>query len=124
MSGGSRNQVEFGGELARYFGPKKHARRLLRIRSNGKEWDDRPLSYKVTTFGVKIWRLSLPTKDSGGYAYPGRVIRFRRSQDRQGQYFDMDVTDTGNLRHGRWRSAAHRFGYIGMTSGQRTYVFQ
>lgn len=123
MSGGSRNQVEFSSELASYFGPTNHTRRLLRIHSNGEEWNDRPLSYKVTTFGVEIWRLSLPTKDTGGFDYPGRVIRFRRSKDRRGQYFDIAVADPGRPRHERWRSIAHRFGHLGMTSGQRTYGF-
>jgi len=78
MSGGSRNQVEFSRDLAGFFGPTTTATRYLRIRINGTEWDDRPLAYKVTTFGVDIWRLSLPTENTGGFAYPHTVIRFRR----------------------------------------------
>jgi hypothetical protein len=77
----------------------------------------------VTTFGVEIWRLSLPTKEGGGFEYPGKVIKFTKLQDREGQYFKVAVADTGSRQHAGWRSDAHRFGYIGMTSGQRTYGF-
>lgn len=91
MSGGSRNQVEFNGELAAFFGPPRLLTRLLRIRANGREWDDRPLAHKVTTFGVDIWRLSLPTETSGGFLYPGKVILFRKAEDGEGTYFEVNV---------------------------------
>jgi HKD family nuclease len=64
MSGGSRNQVEFSRELTAFFGPPHTGSQLLRVRADGQEWNDRPLSHKTTTFGVDIWRLSLPTDRS------------------------------------------------------------
>jgi hypothetical protein len=123
MSGGSRNQVEFSEELAEFFGPIERATRLLRIRANAKEWDDRPLSHKITTFGVEIWRLSLPTENSGGFYYPGKVICLRRFTNRDGQYVEVDVAGPRSQKYARWRSTAHRQGYVGLTSGQRAYGF-
>lgn len=124
MSGGSRNQVEFNQELAAFFGPVKRRRRLLRIRSAGREWTDRPLSHKVTTFGVEIWRLSLPTEGTGGFTYPGKIIRFRKLEDSNGVLFQIDLADASDRRSALWRTTASRFGYLGMTSGQRAYGFQ
>ncbi len=123
MSGGSRNQVEFNEELAAFFGPVERRTRVLRIKANGKEWDDRPLSHKVTTFGVHIWRLSLPTEGSGGFEYPSKVIRLRKAQDREGVYFVVDVAEPDGSTFARWRSTAHRRGYLGITSGQRAFGF-
>lgn len=123
MSGGSRNQIEFNRELATFFGRPRLQARLLRIRSNGREWDDRPLAHKVTTFGVHIWRLSLPTEASGGFLYPGNVIRFRRASDDEGTYFEADVAAPGEQMSRRWRATAHRRGYVNVTSGHRSYGF-
>ncbi len=123
MSGGSRNQVEFNRELATFFGRPRLQTGLLRIRSNGREWDDRPLAHKVTTFGVHIWRLSLPTEASGGFLYPGKVIRFRRAADGEGTYFEVEVAAREEQRSRRWRATAHRRGYVGITSGHRSYGF-
>lgn len=123
MSGGSRNQVEFNRELATFFGRPRLRTGLLRIRSNGREWDDRPLAHKITTFHVHIWRLSLPTEARGGFLYPGNVIRFRRSSDGEGTYFEVEVAARGAQRSQRWRATAHRRGYVGITSGHRSYGF-
>ena len=123
MSGGSRNQVEFNEELAAFFGPPRRTTRHLRIRANGNEWDDRPLAHKVTTFGVNIWRLSLPTLTAGGFNYPGTVIRFQKGSDSAGLYFSLSTADFGGSRARRWRALAHRQGYVGMTSGQRSFGF-
>ncbi len=123
MSGGSRNQVEFNRELAAFFGPPSPSTRLLRIRANGKEWNSRPLAHKVTTFDVEIWRLSLPTKTSGGFLYTGKVIIFRKTAKGVGAYLEVDVAAPRDQRSGRWRASANRRGYVGVTSGQRSYGF-
>jgi hypothetical protein len=123
MSGGSRNQVEFNRELASFFGQPRSRTQFLRILANTREWDDRPLAHKITTFGVDIWRLSLPTEASGGFEYPGKVILFRRGADPQGAYFDVDVKAATEAKSRRWRATAHRQGYIGVTSGHREYGF-
>jgi hypothetical protein len=123
MSGGSRNQVEFNRELAAFFGRVTHGTRLLRITANGKEWDDRPVAHKVTTFGVDIWRLSLPTVSGGGFEYPGTVIRFDKAMDRNGEYFDVSVAAPSDRGPTQWRAAAHRHGYVGLTSGHRSFGF-
>jgi hypothetical protein len=123
MSGGSRNQVEFNEELAEFFGSVTRTTRLLRIRANGNEWDDRPLAHKVTTFGVHIWRLSLPTLSTGGFDYPGSVIRFQKTNDSVGVYFIVTTAPAGSARAARWRALAHRRGYVGVTSGQRSFGF-
>lgn len=123
MSGGSRNQVEFNRELAAFFGQVEHGTKLLRIRANGKEWDDRPLAHKVTTFGVHIWRLSLPTVSGGGFEYPGKVIRIDKATDGEGEYFEVSVAQPNDRGPARWRTRANRHGYVGVTSGHRSFGF-
>jgi HKD family nuclease len=123
MSGGSRNQVEFNRDLTAFFGPIRSFSRTLRITAQRHVWDDRPLSPKTTTFGVEIWRLSLPTYTQGGFVYPDKVIQFRRQQDSQGLFFELNVADLDSLQYRRWRENAHRHGYLGVTSGNRSYGF-
>jgi hypothetical protein len=120
MSGGSRNQVEFNRELAAFFGPVITRRRKLSVEIGGQQWNDRPLSPKVTTFGVEIWRLSLPTKASGGLKYPGTVIRFRRRMSGVDSFL-LDIAAEGSRSARAWRSEANRAGYIGSTSGNRAF---
>ena len=124
MSGGSRNQVEFNHELAGFFGQISEQSRKLRIAAHGEMWDDRPLTPKTTTFGVEIWRLSLPTKASGGFDYPGRVICFKRRRDKEGAFFELDVAELGSPKYARWRSRAHGSGYVGLSGGNRAFGFQ
>jgi hypothetical protein len=115
MSGGSRNQIEFSEDLVPFFGAVEETRRELRIRIGRRSWADRPLSYKVTTLGVRIWRLSLPT----GVDYVGRVIRFARSEDADGLIFDVEVADLDSAKSRRWRQASEVRGHIGVTGGRR-----
>ena len=123
MSGGSRNQVEFNRELASFFGPVTDSSRNLRVVANDHLWEDRPLTPKTTSFGVDIWRLSLPTATKGGFEYPETVLKFRRCRDRKGIYFELEVSEEEEPSHKKWRAKAHRFGYVGLTSGQRAYGF-
>ncbi len=123
MSGGSRNQVEFNRDLAAFFAEPDEKTRMVRVRVGGKDWDDRPLAHKFTTYGVDIWRLSLPTASSGGFRYPGKVILFRKVVDGEGTYFEVDVAGSGERKSARWRTTANRRGYVGVTSGQRSYGF-
>lgn len=123
MSGGSRNQVEFADDLARYFGPVVKSTRNLAVAVGRETWTDRPLSYKITTFGVEIWRLSLPTEYQCGLAYPGRVIQFKREQEAADSVFRIDVADLESNKHRLWRRNANRHGHLGSTSGQRAFGF-
>ena len=123
MSGGSRNQVEFSRDLAGFFGRVDTHTRRLRIRTQNGEWDDRPLAHKVTSFGVDIWRLSLPTKKAGGFAYPNTIIRFKKEREEAGEVLAVDVAMPTDSEVGRWRSRAQRHGYVGLTSGQRSFGF-
>ena len=120
MSGGSRNQVEFSRDLAGFFGNVQSKQRLLELRVGSRRWDDRPLSPKVTTFGVEIWRLSLPTLSSGGFDYPGKVIRFRRVPTGKAEFL-LDVAEPNSGAARSWRSQANRDGYISVTSGKRAF---
>jgi hypothetical protein len=120
MSGGSRNQVEFNRELAGFFGAVAKSTKILTIRSGKKLWNDRPLTPKTTTFGVEIWRLSLPTESSGGWSYPGKAIRLSRDPS-QPEVFLLDVTPAGSRLSQQWRTEACRSGYVGRTSGNREF---
>ena len=115
MQGIKRNGVEFSQDLAGFFGPVLRGTRDLRIAFDGGMRDDRPLSYKTTTFGVEIWRLSLPTESQGGPVYAGRVIQFRKAQDQDGILYHLDVTDLNSRKHQLWRGDANRQGYLGST---------
>lgn len=122
MSGGSRNQVEFTEELAGFFAPAIEAQRWLTIVAGPRSWSDRTLSQKRTTFGVKIWRLSLPTQTQSGMRYPDRVIRFERVPGRTGrQTFRIAVADVGSAQHERWRQASADHGVVETTSGDREF---
>lgn len=121
MSGGSRNQVEFNRDLAGFFGPVRSSTQYLRMSVDGRVWDDRPLSPKTTTFGVDIWRLSLPTTEQSGLTYAGRVIRVQRGRDDGRTVFELDVADLDSPRYRRWWREANRRGYLGQTSGDRNY---
>jgi hypothetical protein len=114
-SGGSRNQIEFSGDLVPFFGAVEEGRRLLRMRIGRRIWSDRPLSFKVTTLGVKIWRLSLPTAED----YAGRVVRIERSQDAEGLVFDVQVADASSAKYRRWRRDSEVGGHLGLTGGRR-----
>lgn len=123
MSGGSRNQVEFNRELSAFFGEVAEASRPVRIRVGSTTWDDRPLTHKTTTFGVDIWRLSLPTHSAGGLDYPGLVLGFERCSDSDGVYFVLQAVRPASRLHSTWRLTALKTGHAGVTSGHRAYGF-
>lgn len=121
MSGGARNQIEFAADLVPFFGPVERASHKLRLRAQGQVWDDRPLSHKMTTLGVEIWRLSLPTELMGGPDYVDRVVRLQRAEDDVGLVFDLEVADSGSRAARRWTRASETQGHIGVTGGGREY---
>jgi len=121
MSGGSRNQVEFNEQLATFFTPDLDDQVLLRVLCGRVVWNNRPLTPKTTTFGVKIWRLSLPTSAHGAPSYPGRVLRFTRTGSPDQTMFRLDVADEQSRKHQQWIREAHRVGLVAATSGNRMY---
>lgn len=123
MSGGSRNQVEFNRTLASFFGSPKRKRRILTITFGNNTWSDRPLSPKTTTFGVDIWRLSLPTPDQTGIEYAGKILFFRKRLTGRSMNFRLDVADSESRKHKRWRTQANDLGYLGRTSGNRMFGY-
>src|SRR5207249_6724344 len=63
--------------------------------------DALPIS-KTTTFGVDIWRLSLPP---GAFDYPQKVLHFSRIDDS----FVLEVADANELRAIKWmKSSSYR----------------
>lgn len=123
MSGGARNQVEFNTELTAFFGPVSSSRRYLVMTHDRRVWSDRPLSPKETTFGVSIWRLSLPTEAQGGFEYPGRVICIEKLEGDDGTRYRLDVADAESAKARGWREETHRAGVVGRTGGGRNYGF-
>lgn len=115
MSGGDRNQVEFGPALASFFGSLIRGHRNLRLQWRSIVRADRPLSYKVTKWNTEIWRLSMITSNQGGPSYPGQVIHFTKKHDSQGDVFSIDVAEATSPRARLWRRLANRTGTLAMT---------
>ncbi|MCG3777022.1 MAG: hypothetical protein JW395_3897 [Nitrospira sp.] len=120
---GLRHQVEFPESLAAFFGKPVSRRRDLTLCRNGVTWNGRPLSYKVTTYGVAIWRLGMPTQNSGGEPIAQRAIRFKRTND--SHTFEFEIADTQSQAFVSWEKAANTLGHLGSTHGERprTYGF-
>ena len=114
-SGMDRHQIEFPEWLARFFREPVRGRVDLRIRIGNRVWDGRPLTHKVTTLGVEIWRFGTPTIRAGGEWIQNRVLRFTRTNDPD--TFDLAVEDVGSASANRWRKAASKSGQLGQTGG-------
>lgn len=118
---GLRHQVEFPESLAAFFGKPVPYRRDLTLSKAGTTWPARPLSHKVTTYGVDIWRLGMPTQNSGGEPIAQRAILFKRTND--AKTFEFDVADTQSKAFTEWKNAANTLGHLGATQGQRPRVY-
>ena len=119
MSGGSRNQVEFDQDLASFFAsdlPAIGSRNDLMIDA-GKSWLECSFAAKKTSFGVLIYRLSLPTVARGGRDYQGQVLRFTRSGPSGSRYFRVDVVPDGSPEHLGWRESSAGNGTLGRSAG-------
>lgn len=107
MSGADpRNQIEFPDYIARFFDDHSRTTEIVRIRVAGGQAIPRPLTYRGDDYGqwtADIWRLGLPTAHMGGPPYVGRVVRFQRSQDAAGPFYQVDVADVGSPEAAAWR---------------------
>lgn len=117
MSGGSRNQIEFDEDLAAFFGvtlPPIGGSVELLIDVGTQKWHECGLAGKKTTFGVKIYRLNLPTAAKGGFDYPGTIVKFAPAG---GRYFKLEVVEEGSTEHETWRGISESNGSLGRTAG-------
>jgi hypothetical protein len=114
---GQRHQIEFPEALARFFGRAQRRRRDITFRRGEKIWSGRPLSYKLTTFGVGIWRLGMPTQHTGGEPIAERAIRFRRTSE--SGTFEFEVADVNSEEFNSWVRLANLDGHLGATHGLR-----
>jgi hypothetical protein len=119
MSGGSRNQVEFAHDLAEFFGPAVKSQQIVTVQSPQKTFDGCTFSPKTTTFGVDIWRLSLPTTAKSGLVYADNVIRFEKTKSPT--FFRVRVAAPGSQQVSEWEAASTAGGQIGTTSGGRRF---
>lgn len=120
MSGGSRNQIEFDEALVAFFTddpPRLNATIELALGANTR-WLDCVLAHKQTTFGVDIYRLSMPTLARGGFDYAGKVVSFERNGPYASRYFQISVTEVDGDLHNDWRS---RSASVDRTAGGREY---
>ena len=115
---GQRHQIEFPEVLARFFGRLQRRRRDITLRRGEDIWSGRPLSYKLTTFGVEIWRLGMPTQHTGGEPIAERAIRFRRTSE--AGTFEFEVADVNSEEFNNWVRLANLDGHLGATHGIRT----
>lgn len=115
MSGGDRNQIEFGPALAVFFGDLVRGQRNLTLRWHDITRTDRPLSYKVTKWNTEIWRLSMITSNQGGPSYPDQIVHFSKSRGADGDMFLIEVASPPSHQARRWRMLANRTGTLAMT---------
>lgn len=104
MSGGSRNQIEFDEALAGFFTnelPPLNASVALQLGVNV-GWLECGLAHKRTSFGVDIYRLSMPTVARGGHDYPGTVIAFERNGPYPSKYFQLQISESDDPRASEW----------------------
>ena len=122
-SGIQRHQVEFSESLVEFFGPISRTKRILTLQKGRKKWDDRPLSHKVTTFDVEIWRLGMPTIAKGGYPIQDRIVWFQRTETPL--EFTFDVADVDSSKARKWEARTNLLGHMGQTKGMhlRRYGF-
>ena len=114
---GYRHQIEFPEALVRFFGKAERKRKDFTLKRGEEIWDGRPLSYKKTTFGVDIWRLGMPTQNSGGDPIAGRAIRFKRTEETR--KFEFEVVDVESDDFKNWVRLANIHGHLGATQGNR-----
>ena len=119
MSGGSRNQVEFAEDLGSFFGPVVSSQRILTVQTHNQTFQGCTFTPKTTTFGVDIWRLSLPTAAKTGLEYPGSIIHFTRTASPT--YFRLAVAPDGSQQAMSWEQHAVAGGKVSSTSGARRY---
>lgn len=110
-----RHQVEFPKHLARFFGKTKKHRVDLILATGTKTWVGRPLSHKVTTYGVNIWRLGMPTTTKSGPPIQHRVICFTRTPDPL--KYSYEVADVGSPKANSWMEECSLKGHLGRTHG-------
>ena len=113
----ARHQIEFPRALAEFFGEPEFNRRNLKLQQLGQIWERRPLTHKQTSYGVDIWRLGMPTTNSGGPPIVERAIRFTRTGEPD--TFDFEVADIGSTDFRSWEEAANLSGHLGSTHGLR-----
>ena len=112
-----RHQVEFPRGLARFFGEASRQRKYIILQTAGQTWNNRPLSFKTTSYGVEIWRLGMPTQARGGPPIAERAIRFKRTDDPR--KFEFEVTNVDSDEFANWEQTANLSGHLGATHGQR-----
>ena len=115
MSGGDRNQIEFGPLLTSFFGQPFKGTRKLRITYRSVWRADRPLSHKTTQWKTDIWRLSLITSKQGGPSYPKSIIHFHKQMDAEGEFFQIRTLKPTGRTAASLMARSHRTGTVGCT---------
>ena len=119
MSGGSRNQIEFDEDLAKFFTedlPMIGDQVELQIGVDVR-WLACGLAAKRTSYGVDIYRLSLPTVARGGHDYAGQIVRFDRSGPIGSRYFQVTVVENGSDEHNLLKAGSQANATLSSTSG-------
>ena len=113
MSGGARNQIEFNEEVAAFFGSPSASKRVVEIEYGHLVDSMRPLTPKVTTYGVRIWRLGLPTTVD----YAGKIVHLKRLPGITGhpRRFRLEIAEKGVRLARKWYDATNDSGYVGWT---------
>ena len=108
LQGGSASQLElprgghrfFGLDFDRYDHPTNLTIGHPRLRSGGKAWEDRPLTWHGNN---RMERLNLPTLAQGGFTYSNSAVMFRRVPDGS---FELIVEDWESDLARAWRRAS------------------
>lgn len=118
MSGEARNNIEFPARLAEFFDSASREAELIQITLNGQNHTcllrSRGFDYNQYTY---IWRLALPTQQSGGVLYAGRVVKMDIDDRPTGVFYKLTVADHGSTEHLTWRAESAKNGVVDTTGG-------
>ncbi|MFS2023194.1 hypothetical protein [Massilia sp. CT11-137] len=116
MSGGSRNQIEFSDDLAKFFDDQARSSAKVFIAYDKETKAFCPFTNRAQDYGqwANIWRLGLITKAKGGVDYQGRVIFLERRKIGKSYVYVIFVDEVNSEKHKEWKAKSV---VKGITSG-------
>lgn len=120
MSGGSRNQIEFSDDLAKFFDEEARSSEKVFIAYDKEIKAFCPFTNRAQDYGqwTNIWRLGLITKAKGGADYQGRVICLEKRKIGKSFVYVISVADLNSEKHKDWVAKSVAKGVTGGAEGR------